>query len=200
MPNTFSAMLFRMNYIDRWGLMRNTRTESLAAHSLDTALLAHLLAHAAKTRYGAAVDPERVACCALYHDAGEILTGDMPTPVKYSDESLRTEYKRVEREAEQRLAALLPEDLAQGISPFLTQDGLNERERAIVKTADKLSALLKCMEEEQAGNREFRSAKESTLAALRENPQPETRWFLDECLPAYTMTLDELMGKGGASC
>lgn len=200
MPNTFSAMLFRMNYIDRWGLMRNTRTESLAAHSLDAALIAHLLAHAAKTRFGAPVDPERVACCALYHDAGEILTGDMPTPVKYSDASLRAEYKRVEREAEQRLAALLPEDLAAGVAPFLTQDNLNERERAIVKAADKLSALLKCVEEEQAGNREFRSAKESTLAALRRDPLPETEWFLEACLPAYSMTLDELMGKDGAPC
>lgn len=198
--NTFSAMLFRMKYISRWGLMRNTRTESLAEHALDTALLAHLLAYAAKTRFGAQVDPERVACSALYHDAGEILTGDMPTPVKYANELLRAEYKRVERDAERRLAALLPGDLAREMEPYLTQSELNDRERGILKAADKISALLKCVEEEQAGNREFRSAKESALKALQAGMQPETRWFLEECLPAYAMTLDELMGKDGAPC
>ncbi len=193
MASGFAAMLFRMNYINRWGLMRNTRAESLSEHSLTVALLAHLIAVAGRLKFGADVRPETVALCALYHDASEILTGDMPTPVKYGSEGLRTAYKQTEARACTQLAGLLPDELREAVAPALDGSALNERERRILKAADKLSALLKCMEEEQNGNTEFRSAKQSTIDALRSDPLPETAYFMAEFLPGYSLTLDELM-------
>ena len=177
--------------------MRNSRSETLSEHSAITASIAHLLACAARDIYGAEdVSPERTACCALYHDAAEILTGDMPTPVKYSNENLRSEYKKVEREAEGRLIDMLPEALKISVGASVRGENLSERERKIIKAADKLSALIKCIEEEQAGNTEFKSAKRSTLALLAEDTLPETQYFIEEFLPAYSLTLDELLGAG----
>lgn len=197
MSSGFGALIARMNYITRWGLMRNSRSETLSEHSAITASIAHLLACAARDIFGAEdVSPERTACCALYHDAAEILTGDMPTPVKYSNENLRSEYKKVEREAEGRLIDMLPETLKQSVGASVRGEGLSERERRIIKAADKLSALIKCIEEEQAGNTEFKSAKSSTLALLAEDTLPETQYFIEEFLPAYSLTLDELLGAG----
>ncbi len=193
MPSGFAAMLFRMNYINRWGLMRNARAESLSEHSLSVSVIAHLIAVAGKRLYGAEVRPELVALCAVYHDASEILTGDMPTPVKYANDDLRAAYKKVEAEACERLAAMAPDPLRADIAPVLDASALNEREKRILKAADKLSALLKCIEEEQNGNTEFKSAKQSTLDALGVDPLPETRYFIEEFLPGYTQTLDELM-------
>lgn len=191
--NGFGALMHRMNYINRWGLMRNSRTESLSEHSLCTSYVAHLLACIANARFEAGVDADKIACCALYHDAAEIITGDMPTPVKYSNDRIREEYKQVEHEAQNRLVSMLPADLAEWVSPAVSGSELNERERAIVKAADKLSALIKCIEEETAGNTEFASAKQSTLAILKTEPLPETTYFLEEFIPAYALTLDELM-------
>lgn len=194
MASGFGAIIARMNYITRWGLMRNSRSESLSEHSLMTATTAHLLACAARDIFGASeVSPERTACCALYHDAAEILTGDMPTPVKYANERLRTEYKAVESEAERRLVAMLPEPLRASVGAALKGDALNERERRIIKAADKLAALIKCIEEKGNGNTEFENARRSTLALLSADPLPETRYFIDEFLPAYSLTLDELL-------
>ena len=195
MSEKFPAMLARMNYIDRWGLMRNSRPESLSEHSLFTAYVAHYLSVLAVRRFGADVDPMRVACAAMYHDASEILTGDMPTPVKYGSDALRDEYKRVEAAAERRLLGLLPEDLRDDYIPFLSGEGLSERERRIVKAADKISALVKCREEMSAGGREFFSAMESTIKSLRIDPLPETELFLSQCLPAFNLTLDELLAE-----
>lgn len=189
-------MLARMNYINRWGLMRNSRAESLSEHSLFTAYLAHYLGVLAVRRFGALdVDPVKAACAAMYHDASEILTGDMPTPVKYGSDALRDEYKRVEAAAERRLIDLLPPDLQEDYSPMISGEGLTVHERRIVKAADKLSALVKCSEEMAAGGREFSSALESTLSSLRQDTLPETGYFLSECLPAFNLTLDELLSE-----
>lgn len=191
--NGFGAMMHRMKYVNRWGLMRSARSESLAEHAMGAATVAHLLACIAKARFGADVDPERTACYALYHDAGEILTGDLPTPVKYGDEAMREEYKRVEQIAQRRLVSALPDDIGALVGPIFCGEALSERERDIVKAADRLCALIKCIEEEAAGNTEFKSAKKSTLARLKKNMLPETEFFIQEFIPAYPLTLDELM-------
>ena len=157
--SSFLAMLFRMKYINRWGLMRNTRWENLSEHSLETAMLAHLLAVIGNRRLHRQYPLESVVLHALYHDCSEILTGDLPTPVKYDNPALHGSYKNVERAACERLAALLPCDLRQDIAPYLSGDGLDADARRLVKAADRLSALIKCIEEEIAGTREFSQAK-----------------------------------------
>ncbi len=185
---TFGALLMRMNYINRWGLMRNARSETLSEHAVATAAIASILGYIAKEVYGVDVDPEKITCRALYHDAGEILNGDLPTPVKYRNETIRDAYKKLEAESEERILATLPEELQRVMRPLITGEDMNLREKQIVKTADKLAALVKCIEEEQSGNNEFASAKESTLNILRKDPSPETEYF-----PAYSLTLDELL-------
>jgi 5'-deoxynucleotidase len=193
MVNGFGALMHRMNYINRWGLMRNTRYESLGEHTFSTAYIAHLLACIANEKFKAGVRAEVVACCALYHDATEVITGDMPTPVKYSNDGIRTAYKDVEKNAQHQLIGMMPEFLHALVGAAITGTELSERERQIMKAADKLSALIKCLEEEANGNTEFESARQSTMAVLRRDPNPETIYFLEEFIPAYKMTLDELM-------
>ena len=184
-----------MNFIDRWGLMRNTRKETLSEHTAVTSCIAHILAVIAKERFSADVRPETVTVAALYHDISETLTGDMPTPVKYRDDGIRESYKRVEREAEAQVSAMLPEDIRDEISGYVSGEILNERERRILKAADKLSALIKCVEERRSGNMEFESAEESTLMALESYDLPELGVFMDEFLPAHSQTLDELISS-----
>ncbi len=191
----FSALLSRMNYINRWGLMRNTRYETLSEHSLGVANIAHILACVARYEFSADVEPDRVACSAMYHDISEIVTGDLPTPVKYKNERIRREYKSVEREAENEITDMLPDSIKEAVRESVTGEKLNEREKRIIKSADKLSALIKCLEEENNGNTEFRSAKKSTEAALEENMLPEVKFFIKNFLPAYELTLDELLKK-----
>jgi len=193
MVNGFAAILYRQSYINRWGLMRNARFESLAEHSLSCAYVAHILVCLATARFGAEADIEKTVMHALYHDASEIMTGDLPTPVKYSSEPMRNEYKKVEKLALERLCGMLPPDLVSCIRPSLTGEDLNDRERAIVKAADRLCAYIKCVEEERQGNTEFSSAKDTTLESIMKNPLPETLCFLAECMPAFSMTLDQLM-------
>lgn len=190
--SSFLAMLFRMKYINRWGLMRNTRWENLSEHSLETAMLAHLLAVIGNRRLHRQYPLESVVLHALYHDCSEILTGDLPTPVKYDNPALHGSYKNVERAVCERLAALLPCDLRQDIAPYLSGDGLDADARRLVKAADRLSALIKCIEEEKAGNREFSQAKKATESALSAMDMPEVSIFLSEFLPAFSLTLDEL--------
>ena len=197
--NGFAALMYRMNYINRWGLMRNSRPESLSEHSLCVSYIAHILCAIAKVRYDAPVDIDRTVCAALYHDAGEIMTGDLPTPVKYANKTIHAAYKNVEENAVERLTALLPVDLAPVVRSRITGEDLNDRERAIVKAADKICAYIKCIEEQSAGNREFDTAKQSTLALLLDQPLPETKDFIEEFIPAYSMTLDQLMSMGGPS-
>lgn len=190
----FSALLGRMKYITRWALMRCNRTETLSEHTADTALLAHQLCLIAKhcTGTGAALRPDVVATAALYHDAPEILTGDMPTPVKYKNDALRTAYKAVEAESARAMAALLPDELQPELQAYLTGAILNDAERKVLKAADRLSALIKCTEETDGGNREFAAAAAQQLAALHEMDCPEAEYFIQYMLPCYRQNLDEL--------
>ena len=188
----FSAMLARMKYISRWGLMRSSRTESLCEHTADTALLAHTLALISVSIYGTQVRCETVCVAALYHDASEILTGDMPTPVKYKTEPLRRAYKALERDAAAQLATLAPHPARRALAGYLTGDVLTEKERQLLKAADRLSALIKCIEEENTGNREFAGARAQQTAALAAMECPEADYFMQHMLPCYAWTLDEL--------
>ncbi len=188
--NTFYAMISRMKYINRWGLMNNTKTENISEHSLETAILAHALATVANTRFNENIDADKAAVVAMFHDAGEIITGDMPTPVKYYNPGIRDAYKQVEKVAEDKLLSMLPEDLRAAYKPVVSNTDA-EIER-YVKAADKLSALIKCIEEVRMGNREFLKAKEATEKSLEQMELPALKVFVDECLPAYYLTLDEL--------
>lgn len=189
-----SALLGRMKYITRWSLMRNGRPESLSEHTADTALLAHMLCLIAQkcTGTGAGLRPEVVATAALYHDAPEILTGDMPTPVKYKNDALRSAYKAVERESARVMASLLPEELRSETEAYLTGTVLNDAERKVLKAADRLSAIIKCIEESQGGNHEFEAAREQQMAALHALDCPEAEYFIQHMLPCYAQNLDEL--------
>ena len=194
MSGSFFPMIARMRYINRWGLMRNTDVENIQEHSHMVAVLAHALAVIENEKFGGQVDPGTVAVAALYHDASEILTGDMPTPIKYDNPDIQGAYKAVESVAERKLLSMLPEDLRPVYDEALTMP--DPHVRALVKAADKLSAYLKCVEERKAGNAEFRSAEEQTYAALRENPLPALNYFMEHFLPGFQLTLDELQKSG----
>ena len=191
----FNALLARMKYITRWGLMRSARSESLSEHTADAAILAHTLALVSVKIFGTNVRPETVAVATLYHDASEILTGDMPTPVKYKNEALRTAYKALEKNAADSLAALLPSELQPELKGYLREDVLSEKEAQLLKAADRLSALIKCIDEEQSGNREFTGAKAQQTAALKAMQCPEADYFMQYMLPCYAWTLDELSAQ-----
>ena len=179
-----------MKYIDRWGLMNNTRTENISEHSLEVAILSHALVNIANVRLGEKLDPDRAAVIGMFHDASEILTGDMPTPVKYFNPEIKDAYKAVERVAEDKLLSMLPDDLRELYRPVMSNDdAVLER---YVKAADKLSALIKCIEEVRMGNREFQKAKEATEKSISEMELPALKIFIEEYLPAYYLTLDEL--------
>ena len=194
MNSHFFAYISRMRFIQRWALMRNTAPENVQEHSHQVAVLAHALALIRNEKFGGQVDPGLVAAAALYHDASEILTGDMPTPIKYDNPDIQGAYKAVESVAERKLLSMLPEDLRPVYDEALTMP--DPQVRALVKAADKLSAYLKCVEERKAGNAEFRSAEEQTYAALRENPLPALNYFMEHFLPGFQLTLDELQKSG----
>jgi Predicted hydrolases of HD superfamily len=188
----FSALLARMKYITRWSLMHSTRAESLSEHTCDTALLAHMLCLIARRYTGTPCRPKTVAVAALYHDAPEIITGDMPTPVKYSSPTLRDAYKALETESVRCMTGLLPDELSEELSPFISGELLTAEEKRLLKAADRLSALIKCMEEQRSGNHEFDAALAQQKAALQAMHCPEADWFIEHCLPCYTQNLDEL--------
>ena len=193
----FFATVSRMKYINRWALMRNSRMEDLSEHSLEVAMIAHALCMIGNVRYGKHLNGERAAVIALYHDASEIITGDLPTPVKYYSDEIRDAYKNVESLAEDQLLEELPDDLKKIYRCILKADTTQEDRllRRYVKAADKLSALIKCIEEESAGNTEFKTAKISTEESLKEMiPEiPEINDFITEFLSSYGSTLDELL-------
>ncbi len=191
MNNSFFAMISRMKYIDRWALMRNTEKESLDSHSKEVAVIAHALAIIGNVRLGKAYNADRAAVLGLYHDAHEIITGDMPTPVKYDNTDITTAFKAVEDAANEKLVEKLPEDLKSAFRVLLTGNDDEELE-PLVKAADKLSALVKCIEERKAGNTEFSEAEASTRKKILQLNIPEADIFLDEFLPAYELTLDRL--------
>ena len=189
--SSFFAFAFRMKYINRWGLMKNSRYETLTEHSAETAMLAHFLALCGNRLYGRKYDAERVALFALYHDVSEIITGDLPTPVKYYNRTLRESYREIEEHACEELLNRLPEEFREDYAALLREDCTPEEKR-IVKAADKLSALIKCTEEVKNGTTEFIKAKESTVRAVHEMHLPEADYFLENMLPAFSLTLDEL--------
>ena len=193
-PYPFLAYLSRLKLITRWSLMRNTSPENDAEHSLQVAMIAHLLSVIGRKRYHRSVDPEHVVCLAVYHDATEVMTGDLPTPVKYHSRELKEAYARLESLSADRLLALLPEELQEDFQPYLRQHSGYERD--IVKAADRLAAYIKCLEEQRAGNHEFDYAADNIRASLEEIAWPEVHDFMEEFLPAFVMTLDELNHPG----
>ena len=192
MNNSFFAFSSRTKYIYRWALMRNTEQESLAQHSLEVATLAHALAVIGNKRFNKNYNAERAATLALYHDTPEIITGDMPTPVKYNSDEMRREFKKIEDGACNKLLDMLPDDLKDDYSPFFFKKDEDEELWLLVKAADKLSALIKCIEERKAGNTEFRMAEKSTKQIIKKLGCPECDVFVEEFLPAYELTLDQL--------
>ena len=191
MANEFYALMGRMRYITRWGLMRNTFSENISEHSHITAVLAHALALIRREiLHLDGPDPDRCAVAALYHDASEILTGDLPTPIKYYNPEIKLAYKEVERIAGNRLLDMLPPQLRDSYEHLVLED---DREvEPIVKAADKLSAHIKCLEEQKAGNTEFDSAAKQTWDSMKTMNLPELDWFLDNCLGAFALNLDQL--------
>ena len=191
MANEFYALLGRMRYITRWGLMRNTFSENIQEHSHQVAVLAHALALIRREILGLpAPDPDRCAVAALYHDASEILTGDLPTPIKYYNPDIKDAYKQVERIAGNRLLDMLPPQLRESYEHLVLED--DKDLEPIVKGADKLSAYIKCVEEQKAGNTEFDSAAAQTMQSLKAMGREELDWFIENCLPAFSLDLDQL--------
>ncbi len=191
MANEFYALMGRMRYITRWGLMRNTFSENIQEHSHQVAVLAHALALIRQQILRLdGPDPDKCAVAALYHDASEILTGDLPTPIKYYNPDIKTAYKQVEHVAGNRLLDMLPDQLRQCYAPWVLEEDADVL--PIVKAADKLSAHIKCLEEQKAGNTEFDSAVTQTLLAMQKMDLPELDWFLENCLEPFTRNLDQL--------
>ena len=186
----FFAYLSRLRLIHRWSLMRNTVPENDAEHSLQVAMIAHAIAIIARDRYGKDVDPEHVLSLAVYHDATEVMTGDLPTPVKYHSDELRGAYHRLEELSADRLLALLPEDLQPAYNPYMKQ--ASGYEHTLVKAADRICAYIKCLEERKSGNQEFESARKSVKKTLDQIDLDEVQDFMMECVPGFAMTLDEI--------
>lgn len=190
MNHSFFAYIFRMRYIARWALMRNTRTENVEEHSYEVAVLAHALAVIGRDIYGKDLNPDRIAAAALFHDAPEIITGDMPTPIKYYNPEIKDAYKQVEQVAQDKLLSKLPPELVPAYEPLVRESDATVR--CYVKAADKLAAWLKCQEELKAGNSEFKRAADETLRSIREMGMEEVTYFLDHLGEAFTLTLDDL--------
>jgi 5'-deoxynucleotidase len=186
------AYFSRMKFIRRWGLMRSTQPENVQEHSLRVALAAHALALIRNRLFGGAVDPSRVAVLALYHDSGEVLTGDLPSPIKYLNTEIRSAYVEIERSAAHTLLGMVPEPLRDDYRPLFLAEAADPDERAIVKAADKLCAWMKCLEETAAGNREFAKAEEALRRTVEEIELPEVRYFVATFVPSFRLTLDEL--------
>ena len=191
MVHSFFAYIFRMRHIARWALMRNTRTENVEEHSYEAAVLAHALAVIENEKFGGSIDVGEVAVAALYHDAPEILTGDLPTPVKYYNPEIKTAYKAVEQTSAERLLSLLPREFQDIYRHYVSETCPPEVER-VVKAADKLSAYIKCVEETKAGNHEFDDALKQVGEALEANPLKSLHYFMENFLPAFGLTLDQL--------
>ena len=197
--NHFYAMLSRMKYINRWGLMRNTRSENISEHSLEVAYIAHALGVINNEIFGGNLPAERLAILGMYHDVTEIITGDMPTPVKYYSPVIRNAYSEVEHVAKDEMLSGLPQIMRKHYDRVLLETDEEEELWKYVKGADKMSALIKCIEEQQMGNQDFADAAESIELNLRNMHIPEVDYFMEEFLPAYRLTLDK-SGKEESQC
>ncbi len=191
MNSPFFAVLSRMKYINRWALMRNTFSENLSEHSLEVAMIGHALATLGNTRLGKNINADRVALIGIFHDCPEIITGDMPTPIKYHNEDIQHAFKDIEDSASGMLVSMLPEDMREIYEPLFFKKEGDDYLWKLCKAADRLSALIKCIDEEKAGNTEFSGAKEGIIERLHEMKLPEVELFEQEFLNAYYLTLDE---------
>ena len=189
--HNFFAFLSRMKHITRWGLMRNTNVENIQEHSLQVAMIAHGLAVISNIFFGNNIDTNRIAVLAIYHDSNETLTGDMPTPIKYSNPSIQKAYKDLEEVSKEKLLSMLPDEMAPTYRDILFYDE-SSYEGKIVKAADRICAYVKCIEEEKAGNLEFKKAAEATLKKILEMQMPEVEYFFKYFIPGFKLTLDEL--------
>lgn len=191
MAYDFYAYLDRMKYIKRWQLMRSTREENIMEHSHNVAVLAHALAVIRNKLYGGNVDIAKTVLYALYHETSEVMTGDLPTPVKYYNQSIHGAYKQLERSACEKMVTKLPQEMAEELSMFVLPDEESE-EYSLVKAADRLSAYVKCLEELRSGNKEFASAKKTIEADLKKRNMPEVDYFFKHFVPSFSLTLDDL--------
>ncbi|MCU8587785.1 5'-deoxynucleotidase [Erwinia pyrifoliae] len=188
----FFAHLSRLKLINRWPLMRNVRTENVSEHSLQVAMVAHALALIRNAKFAGNLNAERIALMAIYHDASEVLTGDLPTPVKYYNAQIAHEYKKIEKIAQNKLIEMLPEELRSAYAPLIDEHQHCEAETAIVKQADALCAYLKCLEELSAGNNEFLLAKARLEKTLAQRHSPEMDYFVEVFVPSFSLSLDEI--------
>lgn len=193
MPSHFFAYLSKLRWIVRWGLKRNTIHENVMEHSWEVATIAHALALIRNRCFGGSVDANAIAAAALYHDAAEVITGDLPSPVKYHSAAIRQAYHAIERAAEQELVALLPEALRDDYAALMLEHSLPAEHRQLLKAADTIAALLKCEAELKAGNREFEKAAEEIRERLADFALPEVDYFMQQFVPSYQLTLDELL-------
>jgi len=188
----FFAFVSRMKFINRWGLMRNTYTENIQGHSHEVAILAHSLAVIKNTYFGGNVDEAKVAVLALYHDSDEIITGDLPTPIKYYNPDIKKAYKDIEEIAKEKLLEMLPDELKPSYEKVIKPQQGEEELWMLVKNADRLSAYIKCIEEEKAGNKEFKKASSTILKTIHELNSPEVEFFMEHFIGGYKLTLDEM--------
>ncbi|MEF1279208.1 5'-deoxynucleotidase [Vibrio fortis] len=188
----FFAHLARMKLIQRWPLMRSVSTENISEHSLQVAFVAHALAVIKNKKFDGNLNPEHIALLGMYHDTSEVLTGDLPTPVKYYNPDIANEYKKIEAAAEQRLLSMLPEEFQEDFAPFLISGEASKEEQSIVKQADTICAYLKCLEELSAGNHEFEQAKRRLEETLSQRASPEMDYFLTTFAPSFELSLDEI--------
>ena len=191
MDYNFFSFINRMKYINRWGLMRNTRVENVAEHSFQTAVLAHALACIEKTVFGGNVDPEKAAALAVYHETAEVITGDLPTPVKYFNDEIKCAYKDLEKYAAEKLLNGLPDELRSELGALVTPK--ESEEKRLVKYADKLAAYIKCIEEKNCGNNEFDNALAATEKELKSYNSRAVDYFMDKFVGAYYKNLDQLI-------
>lgn len=188
----FFAFLSRMKYINRWGLMRNTYTENIQEHSLQVAIIAHGLAVIRNTYFNGEINPERVAILAMFHDCNEIITGDMPTPIKYYNPQISKVYKDIEDISKEKIISMLPEEMADEYYSLFFKNPEDVECWKLVKAADRISAYIKCIEEVKAGNNEFKKASETILQTIREIDLQEVEYFMEKFLPSFNLSLDEI--------
>ena len=191
MEHHFFAYISRMKFIQRWGLMRNTLPENDMEHALQTAMIAHAIAVMGNVRYNRGYNPEYIMALAMYHDASEVITGDLPTPIKHHNPAIKTEYNKLEDIAAQKLIGMLPPDLRAYYTPLIAHDE-STAEWRVVKAADRICAYIKCLEERKTGNGEFESARKSVKKSLDQIDLPEVQDFISQCVPGFSMTLDEI--------
>ena len=196
MEHHFFAYISRMKFIQRWGLMRNTIPENDMEHALQTAMFAHAIAIIGVERYHKVYNPEHIMALALYHDGCEVITGDLPTPIKHHNPAIKMEYNKLEEIAADKLLSMLPNDLRPAYAPLIRHDETTD-EWAIVKAADKICAYIKCLEERKAGNLEFEQARKTTKKSLDRLGLPEVEDFMKEFVPGFSMTLDEISEDQG---